>query len=1346
MGMAPSTARDNDEMVDNLISTGTITTKKVELAFRLVDRKNFYPPTFRTTAYNDQAWKAPDTEPLKLHLSAPGVYGATVEALGMKKGLCFLNVGSGTGYLSTVVGFILGRTGTNHAIEINEDVVKYALDRLQETRQLKALDVYEWCPPVFCVGSVFNVDVQANVNKYDRIYIGANVPTTHKLYFMKFLKIGGVAVMPLSLGLYKVKKIDEKTFNFVCIQSVSFANLVMDESEDPEKVVSLPPIMPLILATICKDKIRSVIRQHIEPTAALKMIIKTDKNDPSLRLERPLRRNHLRAREAFLELANENNNFLENRNGPFVLINQRIAGEGPVNVTINLNDEGVPIHDPFVDERDQGNEVVNMDNEMLDMMQNVGLHIRLRSPTPDPRTNNENDDTGMSDDTVASGRGGNRNASLYRGSQDGAGGSRDGLPKTAETPKPVNHLTIFSDDESDGGGGPDEDRRGAAVRSTMNERTTGLARRFRDQMRHLREDRQPQTDPNNRLLTRTEVQENRRRMRTQNRDQIVPLGTTRRDIIPTPTPSLAATAVTARFAAEHAALESDFNSIRETHPLRPSTGRSSRRRVQTTQLNGDTHHDPQSRIVLRQERNLRHSFDSLIQERNSSNDNLTACREALNASRRSLVLGPRQLRHQQEFVELDRQVREIRAERQMALDRSPSHFSVTDPSDAFITSYRERYIGLIDNLARRVRLLSTQFRGLLRMIRSTREQIVERVDPPAEGEEEPSRSRNNDMLGRPIETTPIPEEDDDYTELFRNPDMDPNFDMRSYTRMLTAAIQEAEVTQAPTTRSMRDRDGVRRTVYASASTSTANGTSTFTVTDNFNQTRNNTAFPRSIRVDELDTFRDPNQQREHTPAVQETEGRGSSSGETSNMENIIDSLFNEANSDNSSNEDDSDDDGPQPAKRRKTGVVESQAGPSSSSFISQIRSSLLEDRQANGTSTQTPPPATRMTVRTSTLMYPNVIERSRAIPDFNTSADAFLHSLATTAADQRARQLREIRSSIPPQIGSGPLTEELRRAAEEVYRVAEEGVSPSLGEYRRSGEGRGAAESRLGAAPARVNPAPRPPTLPQPQIAVRRMGDRNAEVFRQFLSGRGGQGHRPIRIPIETRPPQAEEFDFYQDMEPFANTNNFEPTDPRFLALTHQTREFMSVGGNFGNEDRQNRAAIERTRDRLYNHRNRVAHDYMTFPGGVLRREGGAARSILAARNAEANAIRIHNIANNAQFNIMGGTNGPEEDEGAHFRRRSYVRDANGLRETIRYPIVLNPNRAEPAPDGRGNVPGRRHDVNAPDGSEAINTDEQAARNLQENSLARFSQNFQMALAETCASPLLLNFIRNGYN
>jgi hypothetical protein len=104
MGGAVSAGEDNDDLVDNLVDADYIKTTGVERVFRAVDRANYYLPDHRDSAYKDLAWKHGN-----LHLSAPCIYSEVMESLKLDASLSFLNLGSGTGYLSTMVGLILGR-------------------------------------------------------------------------------------------------------------------------------------------------------------------------------------------------------------------------------------------------------------------------------------------------------------------------------------------------------------------------------------------------------------------------------------------------------------------------------------------------------------------------------------------------------------------------------------------------------------------------------------------------------------------------------------------------------------------------------------------------------------------------------------------------------------------------------------------------------------------------------------------------------------------------------------------------------------------------------------------------------------------------------------------------------------------------------------------------------------------------------------------------------------------------------------------------------------------------------------------------------------------------------------
>lgn len=148
MGGAVSTGNDNDDLIDNLLAADYIRTPSIERVFRVVDRAEYFLPDTRLSAYKDLAWKKGN-----LHLSAPCIYSEVMEGLCLSPGLSFLNLGSGTGYLSTMAGLLLGSNGINHGIELHEDVVEYANKKLEIFKRYSgAIDEFDFCEPEFIQG------------------------------------------------------------------------------------------------------------------------------------------------------------------------------------------------------------------------------------------------------------------------------------------------------------------------------------------------------------------------------------------------------------------------------------------------------------------------------------------------------------------------------------------------------------------------------------------------------------------------------------------------------------------------------------------------------------------------------------------------------------------------------------------------------------------------------------------------------------------------------------------------------------------------------------------------------------------------------------------------------------------------------------------------------------------------------------------------------------------------------------------------------------------------------------------------------------------------------------------
>uniref|UniRef100_A0A8C3B364 Protein-L-isoaspartate O-methyltransferase domain-containing protein 1 n=1 Tax=Cairina moschata TaxID=8855 RepID=A0A8C3B364_CAIMO len=283
MGGAVSAGEDNDDLIDNLKEAQYIRTESVEQAFRAIDRGDYYLEGYRDNAYKDLAWKHGN-----IHLSAPCIYSEVMEALKLQPGLSFLNLGSGTGYLSTMVGLILGPFGINHGIELHSDVVEYAKEKLESfikysdsfdnvcsfhffhwtwvRKQHGLLATYitfEFCEPAFVVGNC--LEIASDSHQYDRIYCGAGVQKDHENYMKILLKVGGILVMPIEDQLTQILRTGQNTWESKNILAVSFAPLVQPNRNDNGKhdTVGLPPCAVRNLQDLARIYIRRTLRNFI---------------------------------------------------------------------------------------------------------------------------------------------------------------------------------------------------------------------------------------------------------------------------------------------------------------------------------------------------------------------------------------------------------------------------------------------------------------------------------------------------------------------------------------------------------------------------------------------------------------------------------------------------------------------------------------------------------------------------------------------------------------------------------------------------------------------------------------------------------------------------------------------------------------------------------------------------------------------------------------------------------------------------------------------------------------------------------------------------------------------------
>ncbi|VDK70413.1 unnamed protein product [Litomosoides sigmodontis] len=262
MGLAASSGYDNDDLIDKLIDANIVTTHRVETALRLVDRRRFFPVEGRNIAYKDLAWKSDSGSPGRIHISAPCIYGNVLECLDLQEGNSFLNIGSGTGYLNTVAGYLLGSSGTNHGVEIHSNIIEYSRSLVIETLHCPETQCYDWAIPEFACGNGLHLSPH-HYSRYDRVYCGASVPQSHRRILWELLKIGGILVMPYEDQLLQVRRQAPNVFEVKIITSVSFSNFIPPTEEEKSKELysSAPPFRQIpTLQFLCALSIRKIIR------------------------------------------------------------------------------------------------------------------------------------------------------------------------------------------------------------------------------------------------------------------------------------------------------------------------------------------------------------------------------------------------------------------------------------------------------------------------------------------------------------------------------------------------------------------------------------------------------------------------------------------------------------------------------------------------------------------------------------------------------------------------------------------------------------------------------------------------------------------------------------------------------------------------------------------------------------------------------------------------------------------------------------------------------------------------------------------------------------------------------
>lgn len=185
--------KDMDRLVDDMISSNMLKSPLIIDAFRTIDRKYFVPDEYADAAYADM--------PLPIGhyqtISQPSTVAFMLERLDPQEGNKVLDIGSGSGWTTALLCYIVGDKGSVTGVERVEALVEQGSENLSKFR-------FDTDCHIDRAGETLGLPGE----QFDRILVSASADEIPEALFSQ-LKIGGILVIPIRESIFKFTKTSE---------------------------------------------------------------------------------------------------------------------------------------------------------------------------------------------------------------------------------------------------------------------------------------------------------------------------------------------------------------------------------------------------------------------------------------------------------------------------------------------------------------------------------------------------------------------------------------------------------------------------------------------------------------------------------------------------------------------------------------------------------------------------------------------------------------------------------------------------------------------------------------------------------------------------------------------------------------------------------------------------------------------------------------------------------------------------------------------------------------------------------------------------------------------------------